>query len=61
MAKIQVMVDVPNDDCGLCDYYDCNCEQCLIFGESIYYDEDKDCYERCFACKQAQKECSGWN
>lgn len=61
MSKIKVMLDVADEDCGFCDYYDCDIQQCLIFGSSIDYDENKDCYERCWECKRAQKECSERN
>lgn len=61
MARIEVMLDVPSDDCGSCDYFCCDSEECLVFSEDIFYNEETDCYERCWACKDAQKKCSGWN
>ena len=51
--KIKVEIEVPRD-CRDCEYFDFNLEVCNIFNDDVFYDKDKDIYERCDKCKQAE-------
>ena len=51
--KIKVEIEVPRD-CRDCEYFDFNLEVCNIFNDDVFYDKDKDIYERCNKCKQAE-------
>lgn len=53
MSKIKIEIEVPID-CRDCEYFDFNLEVCNIFNDDVFYDEDKDIYERCNECKQAE-------
>lgn len=53
MAKISVEIEVPSD-CRDCEHFDFNLEVCNLFNDDVFYDEDKDIYERCDKCKQAE-------
>ena len=53
MPKIKVEIEVPID-CRDCKHFDFNLEVCNIFNDDIFYDYDKDIYERCNECKQAE-------
>ena len=55
MAKIKIEIEVPKD-CRDCEYFDFNLEVCNIFNDDVFYDKDKDIYERCNECKQAEIE-----
>jgi hypothetical protein len=55
MPKIRVEVEVPND-CRDCEHFDFYLEVCNLFNNDVFYDEDKDIYERCKECKQAEVE-----
>lgn len=60
MTKIKVSLDVPNEECLGCDFFDLDWEwgvtRCWVFKEDIHYNEEIDCYEPCLACKQARIE-----
>lgn len=53
MAKIKVEIEVPRD-CRECKYFDFHFEVCKLFNSDVFYDEDKDVYEHCNECKQAE-------
>ena len=53
MPKIRVELEVPND-CRDCEHFDSYLEVCNLFNNDVFYDEDKDIYERCKECKQAE-------
>ena len=55
MPKIKVEIEVPID-CRYCEHFDFNLEVCNLFNDDVFYDEDKDIYERCDKCKQAEVE-----
>lgn len=55
MPKIKVEVEVPND-CRDCEHFDFYLEVCNLFNNDVFYDEDKDIYERCNECEQAEVE-----
>lgn len=53
MRKIRVEAEVPND-CRDCEHFNFCSETCDLFDEDVFYDEDKDIYEHCWKCKQAE-------
>ena len=53
MAKIKVEIEVPRD-CRECKHFDFHLEVCKLFNSDVFYDEDKDVYEHCNECKQAE-------
>ena len=55
MPKIQVEIEVPRD-CRDCEHFDFYLEVCNLFNNDVFYDEDKDIYERCKECEQAEVE-----
>ena len=55
MVKIRVELEVPID-CRDCEHFDFHSEVCNLFNDDIFYDEDKDTYERCWKCTQAEVE-----
>lgn len=59
MTKIKVALDVPDDDCLSCDFFDLDWEwvrRCWVFKEDIEYNKETGRYEPCLACKQARIE-----
>ena len=55
MAMINVEIEVPYD-CRDCEHFDLYLEVCNLFNDDVFYDEDKDIYEHCNECKQAEVE-----
>lgn len=55
MPKIKVEIEVPRD-CRDCEHFDFYLEVCNLFNNDVFYDEDKDIYERCKECEQAEVE-----
>ena len=55
MPKIKVESKVPID-CRDCEHFDFNLEVWNLFNSDVFYDDDKDIYERCDKCKQAEVE-----
>ena len=55
MSKIRVEIEVPID-CRYCEHFDFHLEVCNLFNDDVFYDNDKDIYERCDKCKQAEVE-----
>lgn len=53
MPKIKVEIEVPSD-CRDCEHFDFYSEVCNLFDDDVFYDEDKDTYERCWKCTQAE-------
>ena len=53
MPKIKVEIEVPRD-CRDCEHFDFYLEVCNLFNNDVFYDEDKDIYERCNECKQSE-------
>ena len=51
--KIKVEIEVPSD-CRDCEHFDFHLEVCNLFNDDVFYDDDKDIYERCDKCKQAE-------
>ena len=43
-------------DCRDCEHFDFYLEVCNLFNDDVFYDEDKDIYERCKECEQAEVE-----
>lgn len=56
MPKIRVEIEVPRDCCDDCQFFNFSLEMCNLFDDDVFYDEDKDIYERCKQCKQAEME-----
>ena len=54
MAAIRVEVEVPNDDCQDCNYYDACSWCCEIFGDYLFYDDEKNIVMRCYDCKNSE-------
>ena len=55
MPKIRVEFKVP-DDCKYCGFFDDECKWCTILDTAVFYNENKNIYERCDECKQAEVE-----
>ena len=55
MPKIRGEVEVPRD-CRDGEHFDVFLEVCNLFNDDVFYDDDKDIYERCNECKQAEVE-----
>lgn len=55
MPKIRIEFKVP-DDCKYCGFFDDECKWCTILDTAVFYNENKNIYERCDECKQAEVE-----
>ena len=53
MPKIRIEIKVPRD-CRDCEHFDFHLEVCTLFNDDVLYDDDKDIYEHCNECKQAE-------
>lgn len=53
MPKIMAEIEVPID-CRDCEHFDFYSETCNLFDDDVFYDVDKDIYEHCWKCKQAE-------
>lgn len=57
MAKINVEIEVADEDCCHCYFYDHDLGYCPIFNEYIDYSYMDWCYKRCESClKREVKE-----
>lgn len=54
MARIRVEIDVPKDDCQDCNYYDACTWCCKIFGDYLFFDDEKNIVMRCYDCKNSE-------
>lgn len=55
MPKIKVELEVP-DYCKDCGFFDDECKWCKFFDTAVFYNKNKNLYERCEQCKQAEVE-----
>lgn len=53
MAKTRAEFEVPNS-CLCCRFFDDECMWCTLFDTAVFYNKNKDTYERCDKCKQAE-------